>query len=152
MLKTLNDLFEALKPQQVQQIDPEHRLQLATAVLLVEVCRSDSSMSALERRTALQALRDKFSLDEDEVARLFELAESKASESHDLHSFTSSINAGFNDSQKLRIIQTLWRVVFADGELSAHENHLMRRVADLLHVPHGVNMVAKLRAEAEGSE
>jgi len=42
--------------------------------------------------------------------------------------------------------------VFADGQLSAHENHLMRRVADLLHVRPGVNMVAKLRAEAEGRD
>jgi len=152
MLKTLTDLFNALKPQAAEQSDPEHQLQLATAVLLVEVSRSDSNMSQLERRSAFQTLQEKFALTEDEVARLFELAEREASEAHDLHRFTSRINAGFNDAQKLRIIQNLWRVVFADGQLSAHENHLMRRVADLLHVRPGVNMVAKLRAEAEGRE
>jgi uncharacterized tellurite resistance protein B-like protein len=48
---------------------------------------------------------------------------------------------------KVRMVEHLWRVAYADGVLTAHENHLMRRVSDLLHVPHGAYISAKMRAK-----
>lgn len=63
-----------------------------------------------------------------------------------LYQFTSLLNRHFSAEQKERIIEHLWRVAFADAKLSAWEQHLVRKVADLLYVPHSVYIAAKLRA------
>ena len=149
MLRTLKDLFDAaLAPPRAaaSPIDREHALQLATAVLLVEVMRSDAELAAEERMAVLAALRSEFALADDELARLVELAERTARDATDFHSFTSRINEGFDMQQRIRIIEFMWQVAYADGHLDAHENHVMRRIADLLYVPHGAYVNAKTRA------
>jgi uncharacterized tellurite resistance protein B-like protein len=149
MLKTLKDLFDSLAAPAptAPRASAEHTLQLATAVLLVEVMRADPELAAAEREAILAALRDKFALADDEGERLVELAHQTSREASDLFRFTSKINASFGDAQKALMIEHMWRVAYADGRLDAHENHLMRRVADLLHVPHGTYVGAKLRAK-----
>jgi hypothetical protein len=149
MLKTLKDLFEttfAPAGGGATHCD-EHALQLATAVLLVEVMRADAEFDAAERAEVLVALRDKFKLSDDEAARLVELAQQTAQGSSDFFQFTSKINDSFDMEDKIRMVEHLWRVAYADGVLNAHENHLMRRVSDLLHVPHGAYINAKMRAK-----
>ncbi len=149
MLKRLDDLFAALKPATPPGApeDRAHAMQLATAVLLVEVMRADSRSGKVEKAAVLQSLRDRFELDDDELAMLYELAEQRSIGAHDLHSFTSQINAAFDELQKIRILEQLWTVAYADGSLDAHETHLMRRLADLLHVRQGDATGARLRAE-----
>ncbi|MFZ2650137.1 MAG: TerB family tellurite resistance protein [Burkholderiaceae bacterium] len=149
MLRTLKDLLASLLPP-APGVDPraaEHALQLATAVMLVEVMRADSSFHAGEREAVLAALRDKFSLADDEAMRLAELAETTAHAATDFFSFTSHINDRFEMAQKIRMIEHMWRVAYADGHLSEHERHVLWRIADLLHVPQGAYVHAKLRAQ-----
>lgn len=153
MLKTLKDLFDSLLPP-APTADPgtsEHALQLATAVMLVEVMRADTSFHAGEREAVLAALRDKFGLADDEAARLAELAETAAKGATDLFAFTSRINERFEMPQKLRMIEHMWRVAYADGHLSEHERHVLWRVADLLHVPQGAYQHARIRARDEAA-
>ncbi|CAN7673068.1 MULTISPECIES: TerB family tellurite resistance protein [unclassified Variovorax] len=154
MLKTLKDLFDALRPPEAADSaqNQQHLLQLATAVLLVEVMRADPELGAAERRAVIAALRDKFALADDEIERLLELAEQTARTATDYFSFTSRINESFEMAQKLRMIEHMWRVAYADGTLSAHENHLMRKVADLLYIPHGAYVHAKMRAQQATDE
>jgi uncharacterized tellurite resistance protein B-like protein len=149
MLKTLNDLLDRLLPTSAQASPEatEHRLQLATAVLLVEVMRADTSFHAGEREAVRAALRDKFALSADEAQRLAELAELTARDATDLFSFTSRINEHFDMPQKLRMVEHMWRVAYADGHLGDHERHVLWRVADLLHVPQGAYAHARLRAQ-----
>ena len=149
MLKTLKDLFDAIRPPAPADSvrDEQHLLQLATAVLLVEVMRADSELETAERRAVIAALRDKFALADDEIDRLLELAEPASVGATDYFAFTSRINEAFEMEQKLRVIEYMWRVAYADGALSAHENHLMRKVADLLYIPHGAYVHAKMRAQ-----
>ena len=154
MLKTLKDLFDSLLPP-APGTDPattDHALQLATAVMLVEVMRADTSFHADERRAVLAALRDKFALHEDEAQRLAELGETTARDATDWFSFTSHINERFEMPQKLRMIEYMWRVAYADGHLSEHERHVMWRIADLLHVPQGAYVHARMRAEQEAGK
>lgn len=149
MLRSLKDLFDRLAPPN-DQADPreaEHLLQLATAVMLVEVMRADASFHDDERSAVLAALTDKFALADDEAARLVELAEATAKQATDLFSFTSRINERFEMPQKLRMVEHMWRVAYADGHLSEHERHVMWRIADLLHVPQGAYVNARLRAQ-----
>ena len=149
MLKTLKDLFDSLLPP-APGADPqaaEHALQLATAVMLVEVMRADASFHPAEREAVLQALREKFALTPDEAQRLAELAEAAARDATDLFGFTSCIDERFDMAQKLRMVEHMWRVAYADGHLSEHERHVLWRIADLLHVPQGAYVHARLRAQ-----
>ena len=152
MLKTLRELFDSLVPGPAEAVPPqteEHRLQLATAVMLVEVMRADTHFHHDERLAVLAALRDKFGLADDEAARLTELAESEAKNATDLFAFTSHIDACFEMPAKLRMLEHMWRVALADGRIDAHERHLMWRIADLLHVPQGAAVHARLRAQQQ---
>jgi uncharacterized tellurite resistance protein B-like protein len=150
MITTLQNLLAALQPKpSAAAADDEHLLQLATAVMLVEVMRSDATFHADERLAVLAALRDKFELSADEAARLAELAETTAQAATDLYAFTSRINERFEMPQKLKMIEHMWRVAYADGHLSAHERHVLWRIADLLHVPQGAYQHARLRAQQQ---
>ncbi len=148
MLRTLKELFGALQapPPGGDAGAVEHTLQLATAVMLVEVMRTDASIGAAERAAVIKALRSKFALADDEIDRLIELAERAAREATDYFTYTSHINEHFDMEQKLRMIEHMWQVAYADGQLSDHERHVMWRIADLLHVPHGAYHHAKMRA------
>jgi uncharacterized tellurite resistance protein B-like protein len=147
MLQTLKDLFEALRPGGESEEERQHALQLAAAVLLVEVMRADAEIGAAERAAAMAALRRRFGLSEDEVARLLELAEQTSRHASDYYSFTSRINEAFEPAEKLQMIENMWRIVYADGELAAAENHVMRKISDLLYIPHDDYICAKLRAQ-----
>jgi uncharacterized tellurite resistance protein B-like protein len=94
-------------------------------------------------------LRERFALADDEAARLAELAEVAAREATDLYAFTSRIDARFDMAQKIRMIEHMWRVALADGHLSAHERHILWRVADLLHVSRDASNHARLRVWRE---
>jgi len=151
MLKTLKDLLDLLMPTEAGagSANDEHLLQLATAVMLVEVMRADATFHVGEREAVLAALRDKFALSDDEAARLAELAETTAQTATDLFSFTSRIKDRFDMPQRLRMIEHMWRVAYADGHLGEHERHVLWRIADLLHVLQGAYVNARLRAQAE---
>jgi len=149
MLSTLKDLFSALLPAPAAGAQAaEHTLQLACAVMLVEVMRADAEMRPDERQAVMQALRTQFSLAEDEILRLMELAEQTARQATDWFAFTSHINTHFEMPAKLHMVELMWQVAYADGQLDAHERHVLWRIADLLHVPHGAYVHARLRAQA----
>jgi uncharacterized tellurite resistance protein B-like protein len=146
MLRTIKDLLDSFAAPSAAAHEP-HSLQLATAVLLVEVMRADPQLAEAERRAVVAALRGKFSLDGDELARLLELAEEKSRGASDFHQFTSVINERFSQDEKIRIVEHMWEVAYADGHLDAHENHLIARDSELLHVTHGQYIAAKLHAK-----
>lgn len=146
MFKTLRDLFQSLAPAEGPATASPHSLQLATAVMLVEVMRADAELTEAERAAVTAGLKDHFGLSEDENVRLTELADQTSRRASDFFTFTSQINDAFGMEDKLRMIEHMWRVAYADGTLSAHENHLMRRISDLLHIPHGAYVHAKMRA------
>jgi uncharacterized tellurite resistance protein B-like protein len=135
VLKRLKDLFDNLQPAGDAGAD-EHLLQLATAVMLVEVMRADATFHADERAAVRAALCVKFAIAHDEAQRLAEL-----------YAFTSRINERFEMAQKIRMVELMWGVAYADGHLSAHERHVMWRIADLLHVPQAAYQHARQRAQ-----
>lgn len=148
MLKALRDFFDTVRDATTGAVSPDRPdpLQLAAAVLLVEVMRAEPSMGADERRAVVDALRRKFDLDDAAVERLLEQALEASRQATDYFEFTSRLNEGFDMPRKLAMIEQLWCVVYADGELDAHENHVMRKIADLLYIPQGAYINAKLRA------
>ena len=94
----------------------------------------------------LAAVRSQFHLSPEEAETLFRLAETEAREATDYYQFTSLIRSHYSQDDRQRIVELMWRAAYADEHLSAHEQHVIRKVADLLYVSHPAYIAAKLRA------
>lgn len=147
MLNKLSDFLSSIITPTSVESRPEHTLQLATAVLLIEVMQSDADSTDQEQATILKILKERFDLSDAEVAQLSELGHQTTTAANDFHQFTSLINRELEPSEKVRIIEYMWQVAYADSQISAHENHLMRKIAALLYIPHGDYVAAKMRAK-----
>ena len=123
----------------------EHELQMATVVLLVEMIHMDDEIKAEELDTVFRLIREKFSLTLEDTTSLISLAEEHRKNATDYYQFTSVINKGFSFEQKLKLIECLWEVAFADGELDMYEEHMVRKIADLIHIPHSALIKIKSR-------
>lgn len=129
----------------------EKALQIATAALLLEMMRMDNRIADEERDSVVATLRRQFQLDAAQLDALLALAEQEARQASGYYQFTSLINKACSIEQKIHIVENLWRVAMADGHLDAHEDHLMRKIAGLLYIPHSEYIAAKLRArQAKG--
>jgi uncharacterized tellurite resistance protein B-like protein len=138
---------DRIASRQEEPDDAAHGVRVAAAALMVEVVRGDDEFTAVEREAVIGSVQRKFGLDASDAAELLALAESAARDAHDYFQFTSRINESFTDEQKQRLVEELWRVAYADELLHRHEEHLIRRVAELLHLPHSAFIRAKLRAQ-----
>jgi uncharacterized tellurite resistance protein B-like protein len=131
-----------------QQRGSAQALQIATAALLLEMMRMDNHLAESERETITASLQQRFGLDAEQLETLVQLAAEEARQASGYFQFTSLINKTCDAGQKVQIIENLWQVAMADGHLDAHETHLMRKIADLLHVGHADYIAAKQRARA----
>jgi uncharacterized tellurite resistance protein B-like protein len=126
------------------------RVDLAVAALLVEVLRADYDVAPQERQQVIVSVSRLLGLDATVSAALVAEAERHIDRSHDLYQFTSQLNRSWSEEEKLQLLEALWRVAAADETVHKYEEHLIRRVADLLHVPHAGFIRAKLRATGSG--
>ena len=151
MIRTFRRLFEstlATAARATEAEEREHGYHVATAALLVEMMRADRAVEPGEREAVLRALAVAFDdLAPDETRELLARAEERADDATSLYEFTQVVNRQFDPEQKAHVVELLWRVAWADGALDKYEEHLVRRIADLIHVPHSVFIRMKLRAE-----
>jgi uncharacterized tellurite resistance protein B-like protein len=126
---------------------PAHTIELAAAALLVEVARLDPRATDDVRAAVLAAVREQCHLSEQEAGALAAAAEEEARQATDYYQFTSLINRAFSPADKEQLLERMWRVAYADAHLAAHELHLLRKIAGLLHVPESRYIAAKLRAK-----
>lgn len=146
MLDAIREFFERHIDAPSSEGDERRSIELATAALLVEVVRLGGGIKPVEREAVLRAVRSKFGLSAAEADSMVRLAELQAREATDHYQFTSLINQRFSQAQKQGVIELMWQVAYADHELSAYEQHVIRKIADLLYVPHRAYIAAKLRA------
>jgi uncharacterized tellurite resistance protein B-like protein len=123
-----------------------HAHQLASAALLFEVARADFDISASERDLIHQVVQHQFQLSDEETGQLLSLAEEETEQATCLFGFTSVVNEQFSVEEKISVMEMLWRVALADERIEKHEQHLMRKLASLLHIPHKEYVAAKFRA------
>jgi len=109
-------------------------IQLAAAALLVEAACLDESYDEVEREAVRHALKQEFELSDEECETLIGQAEAAQYEATDLHRFIRKFDSNFGHADRLRLIEMLWQVVYADGELHAYESNLIRRISGMLHV------------------
>lgn len=112
----------------------EHLIHLATAALLIEISRSDSSIQDEELQLIDRTIQSEFNLNADEAAELYKLANNKVEESVSLYEFTRILNDHLSREERTHIVKLLWRVAFADSVLDKYEEYYVRKIADLLYV------------------
>jgi uncharacterized tellurite resistance protein B-like protein len=107
---------------------------VAAAALLVHAAATDDHFSAAERRTLLALLRQRFELDDVAAQELIDQAIVEQRDAVDLYRFIRVLNRHFDHAGRCRMVEMLWQIVHADGEVSPYEDNLVWRVADLLGV------------------
>ncbi len=135
-IKRFFDSYIALPTKDTNADAEEHAYRLATAALLIEITRADYEIKEEERLAVTDAVQRVFGLSPAETAKLVQLAELESKNATCLYEFTSLINSQYSIEQKEHVVELLWEVAFADGRLDRYEEHLVRKIADLIHVPH----------------
>lgn len=142
MIRTLKSLFEL--PAGESEQERVHRQHLAAAALLIETARADFTEDGSEQAALENLLSDSLQLDPVEVHELVEQAAVQVDRATSLYEFTRVINDHYSAGQKLQLVANMWAVAYADGNLDKYEEHLIRRVAELIYVPHQDYIRAKL--------
>lgn len=122
---------------------PADRLETAAAVLMLEISLADSTIDEAELASIKSALVDAFHLKTEHAEELIALARQEADLAVSLHEFTRLLNKQLDRQEKIRIVELLWQVAFANGELNKYEEHYVRKIADLLYIPHRDYLRAK---------
>ena len=122
-------------------------LRSATAVLMLDVARSDSVFDETEFERVLGLVEKHFGMSPEDAAELVNAADEKAEELVSLHEFTQLLHNNLDEDEKARIVGLLWQVAYADGRLDKYEDSLVRKISDLLHVSRGRSMRLKHDAE-----
>lgn len=125
---------------------PSRSLQLAVAALLIEVTAVDHQQLPEEQAAIMAAVRRHFDLDKAEARELIELAEAEHLDATDYFQFTHLINRHYSPRQKVQLIELLWQIAYSDNSLDSIEEHVIRRLAELIHVPHSDFIATKHRA------
>ncbi len=149
MFAKLNDFFSLLSGQNQNNNQEEISLEIACAVLLCEVMRADNVLTEGEQEKLRYLLAKQFSLSDAEVSDILEQAFSLSENASDFYQFTSRINQHCSLEQRIKIVTLLWQVAYADGELASIEEHIIRKIADLLHLRHTEYIATKITAQSQ---
>ena len=128
------------------QVQQERAMEMACAALMFEVARADFAIEEEEQQAVRTLLMAQFTLSPDDIAAVTERAEERVDAATCLFEFTRTLNALACAEQKRALLGMMWRVAMADKELSRYEEHLIRKVADLLYLSHADYIQAKLNA------
>lgn len=132
----------------VSPVLSDHQKQLAVAALLVEVAMADHQFSEVELHNLGVILERKFSLSLDELAELISLAKNETNHATSLHQFTQLINQYCTTEEKFKLMKAMWEMAYTDGNLDKYEDYIIRKVADLIYVPHTEFIRAKSLVKA----
>lgn len=150
MLATIRRFFEeSLDPHAQSNAGRSDPLALATAALMIEIMRVESGEDPTAFARVTRALEEIFELPHAEIEKLIELAEEELSDATDFYQFTRLINQHWGGDERIDLIRNMWRVAWADGSVHHYEEHLIRRIAGLIHVRHSDFIAAKQATRPE---
>jgi uncharacterized tellurite resistance protein B-like protein len=121
------------------------RIKVATCALLLQMAKSDDEFSEVERDTITTLLKKDFGLSDELATELLGLSHKKLEESIDLWQHTNLIKKDYSLEEKITVIESIWKVVYADGRLDPHEDYLVHKLSQLLGLSHKQLIDAKLR-------
>ena len=147
MLSKLLDMFQAefAPANQLEKTTAlsEEQKRLACAALLIEVAIVDNEFDAKELACLQKVLAKQFAISQEQSTELITFAQNECLESTSMYQFTQQVNTHCNPQDKFDLIKGMWRIAYADGELDKYEEYIIRKVADLIYVPHGDFIRAK---------
>ena len=146
MIVAIKQFFSSyLVVDQAEDQQETDRIQLAAAALLFEMMRMDDEIKEEEIDKLHEIIRKEFKLSAESASELIFLSEQELSEATDYYQFTSLINQSYSMEQKIRLVECLWHVALSDDMLCKYEEHMVRKVSELLYVPHSSFIAAKHR-------
>jgi len=137
-----NLLLSDQKPQEY-----EKQIELACITLMIELAKVDQSIDDDELSIIRNTAKNTFNINNEKIDEIIELALEESKHSTSLYQFTDLVNNHYSDAMKYQLVLAMWEVAFADGELDKYEEHLIRKVAELIYVPHLKFMEAKFNAQ-----
>ena len=153
MLDAIKTFFSAsMAPETPDEEVGKEDVRLAACALLIEIAHADDDFTEDERQHLLSAVRRQYGLEDREAEQLIELAEQARASAVDLWQFTKLIKQNYSLGQKMVLVEVMWGLVYSDGELSSHEESLMRRVCHLLDLAPGYLADVRKRVESGRDE
>ena len=149
MIDRLFNLFKDVVVEPAEDANDKDIL-IAAVSLMLEVARSDNTHQQVELETIESILVNRFQVDEAMTREMMSAASEKVEAAHDLYQFTQLINDEYSYAEKEKLLTAMWQVAFADGHVQSIEDHIIRRVAGLIHLPHEdfIRLKLKVRSEA----
>lgn len=147
MLDAVKRFFsDHIQPVADDGADDAHAIDVAAAALLIEVGRADFDFSDEEEARVADLLRKCLHISEAEIAEIVDLAKRESRDATSLHGFTRLVHDNYSQADKCRLMEQLWCVALADGEIDKYEDYTLRKIAELIYLSHQDFIQAKLRA------
>ena len=147
MIESIKSFFENKLTKKEEEEAPTamSRVDLTCAALLVEVMNSDHELDEREHQEFMAVLQQSYNIAESDLEELTQLAKDEAFEATSLYEFTKLINDSYDYQQKVGLIENMWRIAFSDKRLDKYEDHLIRKVSELIYVSHSDFIKTKLK-------
>lgn len=153
MLEGIKSFFSSsMAPDPHEEALPQEDIRLAACALLLELAHADDDFTEDEAQHLEGAIRRQYGLDQEQATQLIALAERERATAVDLWQFTKLIKANYSMGQKMVLVEVMWGLVYSDGELSNHEEYVMRKVCKLLDIAPGylADVRKRVQADTEG--
>ena len=135
-----------------EEIEEEYdlsQLNNACAALLVEIAFADKEFDETEKTSLKLTLMETYAIEEADIDEIIKDAENTVAESTSLYGYTRIVNDEFEYDDKLSLLKNLWKVAYADGNLDKYEEHLLRKISDLIHISHSDYINIKLEVRGD---
>ena len=145
MIKRIKDLLSNFSNQEEDVEDEKiSSLDKACSALLIEVAYADKIFDESEIISLKESLKETYNIDNKIIDELISDAKKTVDESTSLYEYTRVVNDEFDYSDKLELLSRIWKLAFADGNLDKYEDHLIRKISDLIHISHSDFIKIKL--------
>ncbi len=145
MFKAISEFVqEKISKGNEEEIDEQQILHLASTALLLEVSRADFDIQGEELTSIAKSLSERFNFSDEAANNLINLARTEQDTHVSIHPFIKIINDSCSAEEKKVLLEDLWRVAYADDKLDKYEEYQIRKIADLLYIPHSVFIQTKL--------
>lgn len=145
MFKSISKFVKENIVKDSDEVDEHQVMHLAAAALLLEVSRADFDIQDEELASIATSLSARFNFTNQEADNLVELARTEQDNHVSIHPFVKIINDGCSADEKSLLLEDLWRVAYADDKLDKYEEYQLRKIADLLYIPHSTFIKTKLK-------
>ena len=125
----------------------EHGSIKACIALMLETSMADDLLDESEIKTLKATLINDFELEETEIDELIEISKKNVDDSTSLYDFTRDINDNFESEERIKLIESMWKIAYADGNIDKFEEHIIRKVSNLIYVSHSDFIKAKISAK-----